>query len=454
MGIDPASTATTSGLSTGQAMHAFARELFPICRSITGEGTRETLRRIGQHLPELSITEIPSGTQALDWAIPDEWNIRSGRLIDPAGRTVVDFDNHNLHVVGYSIPVNRTLSLEELQSHLYSLPEQPDAIPYVTSYYRRHWGFCLPHRLRERLEPGQYRAVIDSTLEPGHLSYGELVVPGAETAEIFLSTYVCHPSMANNELSGPVVATWLARWLCSAPRRYSYRFVFVPETIGSIAYLSRNADHLRANVLAGFNLSCVGDEREYSYLPSRRGTTVADRVARHVLQHVAPGFRSYTFLDRGSDERQYCSPGIDLPVCSLMRSKYGTYPEYHSSLDDLNLVTPVGLDGSLSAMMRCVACLEANRTYRTTVLGEPQLGRRGLYPTISMKGSADHVANMMHVLAYADGTNDLLRIAEIIGVPMWELFDIIDRLVANHLVVAVDGHEPHVHNRARPVLID
>jgi aminopeptidase-like protein len=275
-------------------------------------------------------------------------------------------------------------------------------------------------------------------------------MPGTEATEIFFSTYVCHPSLANNELSGPVVATWLAMWLCSAPRRYSYRFVFLPETIGSIAYLSRNADHLRANVLAGFNLSCVGDEREYSYLPSRHGNTVADRVVLHVLRHVASGFRSYTFLDRGSDERQYCSPGVDLPVCSLMRSKYGAYPEYHSSLDDLNLVTPDGLQGSLSALMRCVVCLEANRTYRATVLGEPQLAKRGLYPTISMKGSAGHVRNMLHVLAYADGTNDLLRIAEIIGVPMWELFDIVEKLVTNRVLVAVDGRGPHVPKLVAP----
>jgi aminopeptidase-like protein len=440
--MDPIEAISVNEVSAGEAMHAFAHELFPICRSITGEGTRETLKRIKQHLPGLAISETPSGAQVLDWVIPDEWNIRSARLIDPTGRTVVDFGDHNLHVVGYSIPIDTTLSLEELQSHLYSLPEQPDAIPYVTSYYRKHWGFCLAHRVREQLTPGQYRAIIDATLAPGHLSYGELVVPGKEATEIFFSTYICHPSMANNELSGPVVATWLAKWICSASRRYSYRFVFVPETIGSISYLSRNADYLRANVLAGFNLSCVGDEREYSYLPSRRGNTVADRVVQHVLQHVAPGFRSYTFLDRGSDERQYCSPGIDLPVCSFMRSKYGTYPEYHTSLDNLNLVTPVGLHGSLSVMKRSVACLEMNRTYRATVLGEPQLGKRGLYPTISMKGSADHVANMMNVLAYADGTNDLLRVAEIIGVPMWDLFDIVETLVANRLLVAVNGGEP------------
>jgi aminopeptidase-like protein len=442
--IDPLETAVPIEDDAGKAMHNLARELFPICRSITGDGTRETLRRIGQHLTQLSTFEISSGTQVFDWTIPDEWNIRSARLIGPDGKVVVDFDYHNLHVVGYSIPVETTIGLEELQSHLFSLPEQPDAIPYVTSYYRRAWGFCLQHRLRERLVPGQYRVVIDTTLAPGSLTYGELVIPGAEPAEIFFSTYICHPSMANNELSGPVVATWLAKWLRSSPRRYSYRFVFIPETIGSIAYLSRNLSHLKANVIAGFNVSCVGDERAYSYLPSRDGNTIADRVARHVLRHLAPTFRSYSFLDRGSDERQYCSPGVDLPVCSVMRSKYGTYPEYHTSLDDLDLVTPAGLSGALAALVRCVECLEANRTYRTTVLGEPQLGKRGLYPSISMKGSADHVANMMHVLSYADGSNDLLGIAEIVGVPMWDLFGIVESLISNRLLVPIESPQPQM----------
>jgi len=421
----------------GEAMHAFVRELFPICRSLTGDGNRQTLRFIKRHLPKLEIHEVATGTQVFDWTIPDEWNVRTARLFDHEGQVIVDFADNNLHLVGYSEPVDRLIDLNELQSHLYSLPEQPDAIPYVTSYYKRGWGFCLTHRRREQLKPGTYRAVIDSTLAPGHLTYGELLIAGSEAREVFFSTYICHPSMANNELSGPAVATWLAKWLSEAPRRWTYRFVFIPETIGSIAYLSRNLSHLKKHVYAGFNVSCVGDDRTYSYMPSRHGDTPADRVARHVLQHTTKNYQSYTFLDRGSDERQYCAPGVDLPVCSVMRSKYGTYPEYHTSLDDLALVTPTGLAGGLQALVCCVVCLEANDAFRTTVLGEPQLGKRGLYPLVSTGARTAHVSTMMNILAYADGAHDLLAVADILGAPMWQLLGVVETLQKHGLLVKV-----------------
>jgi len=385
-------------------------------------------------LPDLALHEIDSGTEVFDWTVPPEWTIRSARLVGPDGDVVVDMADHNLHVVGYSEPVDMELSLEDLQAHLYSLPDQPEAIPYITSYYNRRWGFCLSDAQRKTLKPGTYRAVIDADLAPGKLNYADLVIKGETDEEVFLSTYVCHPSMANNELSGPAVATWLAKWVASAPRRYTYRFVFIPETIGSLVYISRHLDHLRSHVKAGFNLSCVGDERVYSFMPSRQGNSLSDRAARHVLNHHAPDHIRYTFLERGSDERQYCAPGVDLPVTSVMRSKYGEYPEYHTSLDDLTLVTPAGLQGTFDAMVKCLRVIEANETWTATMIGEPQLGKRGLYPTVSVPNGARKVRNLMHVLAYSDGTRDLIDLAELIGAEALEVADLVDQLAAHDLL--------------------
>ena len=424
-----------SSADAGAEMHALASRLYPICRSLTGPGVRETLEILQEHLPDLAVHEVPSGTKCFDWKVPDEWTIRDAYVVGPGGDKVIDFQDSNLHVVGYSEPIEIEMPLAELQEHLHSLPEQADAIPYVTSYYERRWGFCLSETVRAALSDGTYRVVIDSTLEPGALTYGELVIPGKSEEEIFLSTYICHPSLANNELSGPVVTTFLAKWIEALPdRRFTYRIIFVPETIGSIAYLSRNLDHLKTHVRAGYNVTCVGDERCYSYLPSRAGDTPADKAALHALGHVAGEFQRYSFLERGSDERQYCAPGIDLPVASVMRSKYGTYPEYHTSLDDLAFVTPKGLQGGYEALRRCLEILELDGVYRATQLCEPQMGRRGLYNTLSTKSSNVTTQTYMDILAYCDGNQSMLQIAEVLGRPLWELEPAINTLLDNDLI--------------------
>jgi aminopeptidase-like protein len=421
----------------GPLMYQLITELFPICRSITGNGLRETMRIIQKHIP-ITIYEVPSGTKVFDWTVPKEWNIRDAYIMDERGKKIVDFNDNNLHVLGYSIPIDKTVSLVELQKHLYSLEDQPNAIPYTTSYYMERWGFCLTHKQRITLQDGLYKVFIDSDISDGFLNYGELIIPGSTEKEIFLSTYVCHPSMANNELSGPVVATFLTKWILNKSRRYTYRIIFIPETIGSITYMSRNVAQMQKNIVAGYNITCIGDDRAYSYLPSRNGSTLADRAAINILSAKHPKFNKYSFLERGSDERQYCSPRIDLPVASVMRSKYGTYPEYHTSLDNLSFVTPEGLQGGFEVLKDCLQLIEKNKRYRIKCYGEPQLGRRGLYPTLGTKDMSKYVIDMMNFIAYADGTNDLIEISDAIQVPVSEIYNIVDKLLEADLLTEVD----------------
>jgi aminopeptidase-like protein len=435
---------TESYADIGQRIHALAQRLWGINRSITGDGVRQTLAILRELLPELRLHEVPSGTAAFDWTVPREWRARDAYIVAPDGRRICEFSKNNLHLVGYSTPVRLRMRLAELQAHLYSLPEQPDAIPYITSYYKERWGFCLSQQQRDELVDGDYEVVVDTELFDGSLSYGELVVMGSSTQEVLVSTYLCHPSMANNELSGPTVTAHVARWVAALPkRRYTYRFVFIPETIGSLTYISRNLDHLKSHVCAGFNVTCVGDDRAYSYLPSRHGNTISDSVARHVLKHIDPHYKAYHWNDRGSDERQYCAPGIDLPVASIMRTKYGEYPEYHTSLDDLiHVVTPAGLAGGFNALTCALESLERNLYPLVTVLGEPQLGKRGLYPTLSTKSSGAEVRLMMNLITWSDGSRSLLEIAELCEAPVWALYDIVDRLAEHGLLSLSEAPQP------------
>lgn len=418
-------------MGIGQDIYEFAKLLWPLNRSITGDGLRATLSQIQRKLPNLEIVEVKTGTIAFDWTIPREWRVKDAYLITPSGEKICDFKDNNLHLVGYSVPIEMQIDLAELQNNLHSLPKQPKAIPYVTSYYKERWGFCISHNDRAKLEDGLYKVFIDSELFDGSMTYGELIIKGETEEEILISTYVCHPSMANNELSGPCVATFIAKWLTNSPNnRYTYRFIFIPETIGSIYYLSMYMRDLKKSVVAGFVLTCLGDNRGYSYLPSRNGRTLSDLSAKHILKHICPTFKTYKWADRGSDERQFCSPGIDLPIASIMRTKYGEYPEYHTSLDDLeNVVTPDGLFGGYTAIKETLIALEKNQFPMVNMLCEPQMGKRGLYPTLSTKESWAETALMMDLLSWSDGSKCLLEIAEICEVPIWELYPIIDKLL-------------------------
>jgi len=418
--------------SAGHDMMALIERLWPIYRTLAGPGIRETLRILGEPLGGLATSHAATGTRVLDWIVPDEWHLRNAFIEAPDGRRLCDTARNNLHVVGYSTAIDATMTLDELQSHLYSLPDQPDAIPYVTSYYERKWGFCITHRERAGLTDGIYRVRIDASHVPGAVDYGQLVLPGRSQREVLFSTYCCHPAMANNELSGPVLAVALAQWLSQrSERKMTYRFVFGPEMIGAAAVLEAQREQLQSRVEAAFNLTCVGDERAWSFLPTRSGDTYADRLAQHVLRHSVGNYRTYSWHDRGSDESMYCAPGVDIPMVSIMRSKYGEYPEYHTSLDTPGrVVTARGLSESFAVYRTLIDMLETDCTPFNLVLGEPQLGRRGLYPQTSMKGSTASVRDMLDLISYADGNTKLLDIADRCGKPMWAFKEDLDALVA------------------------
>jgi aminopeptidase-like protein len=387
----------------------FIAEAYPICRSITGDGVRRTLRMIQERIP-LEIREVPTGTPVFDWTVPKEWNIRDAWIKEPSGKKIVDFQSCNLHVLGYSVPVHQRLPLAELKKHLFSLPDKPELIPYRTSYYKEAWGFCLRHRTLASLPEGEYEVLIDATLADGALTYGECLLPGDSEREVLLSTHVCHPSLCNDNLSGIAVMTELARELQSRRRRYSYRFLFIPGTIGSITWLALNEVRIDHGLVA----ANLGDSGTFHYKKSRRGDTEIDRAVLSVLKRSGEPFAVEEFVPFGYDERQYCSPGFNLAVGSLTRTPYGRYPEYHTSADDLDFIRPEALEGSLRTYLAVVDVLEGNRRYlNRNPRCEPQLGRRGLYRTIGgdESGRARELA-LLWVLNLSDGENDLLAVAE------------------------------------------
>ena len=396
----------------GAWMYRFIEELYPICRSITGEGTRETLRRIALHAPIL-IHEVTSGTKAFDWTVPKEWNVRDAYVRNKAGDRVIDFRKSNLHLLNYSIPFRGKVSREMLREHLFTLPEKPDWIPYRTSYYKENWGFCVSQRQAEALLEPEYEVCIDADLKDGSLTYGECFVPGNTEEEVLFSCHVCHPSLCNDNLSGIALTTWLARYLQKKNSRYSYRFLFVPGTIGAIVWLSRNED-LVSKIRHGLVVACVGDPGKPTYKKSRRGDAEIDRAVLHVLRTRGSQFSVREFTPYGYDERQYCSPGFDLPVGSLTRTPHGEYPEYHTSADNLGLVRSESLSDSLSLYLEVIEILESNATYMNLFPKcEPQLGKRGLYRIMGGDPNAgEREMALLWILNMSDGNHSLLDIAE------------------------------------------
>jgi len=420
----------------GSAMQRLIAELYPICRSITGNGVRKTLEILRRSIP-LEVHEVPSGTKVYDWIVPREWNIRDAYVKNTKGERVIDFKKSNLHVVGYSVPIRRRMGLQELREHLFSLPDHPDWIPYRTSYYKENWGFCLNHRQIEALENDEYEVCIDSSLTEGHLTYGEYLLPGKTADEILISCHICHPSLCNDNLSGISLALHLAMLIARLPvRRYAYRFLFIPGTIGSITWLARNEGQV-GRIRHGLVVTCVGDGGRFTYKKSRRGNAEIDRTVQHVLKHSGHPYVVEDFFPYGYDERQYCSPGLDLPVGCLMRSPHGSFPEYHTSADDMEFVRPEHLEVSLHVYRQVIEVLEGNGVHHNlNPKCEPQLGRRGLYDAIG--GDSNRKLNQMAllwVLNLSDGAHSLLEIGEVANLSFREIKHAADALTRSGLLL-------------------
>jgi aminopeptidase-like protein len=420
--------------SIGVEMHQLMTLLYPICRSITGNGVRQSFEIINKHIP-LTLYEVPSGTKAFDWTVPKEWNIRDAYIKNARGEKIVDFKNSNLHVLNYSIPVHKKLSLTELKAHLYSSPDHPDWIPYRTSYYKETWGFCIPHNQLVTLEDGEYEVFIDSSLENGSLTYAECFIPGEISDEVLIFTHTCHPSLCNDNLSGISLSVFLIKHLMQKERRYSYRFVFAPTTIGSIVWLSRNESNVH-KIKHGLVCTLVGDTRNFTYKRSRRHNAEIDQIVEHVLQTSGKEYKIIDFFPFGYDERQFCSPGLNLPVGCLTRATYGQYPEYHTSADNLEFVKISSLEESLDFFQEVILVLESNRRYiNQSPKGEAQLGKRGLYSMIGANSqNMDSQLALLWILNGSDGEQSLLEIARKASMKFSDIKHAADRLLATDLL--------------------
>jgi aminopeptidase-like protein len=417
---------------------SWANDIYDFPRSLTGTGVRQTLSYFSSILPNLTSHSVPSGYKAYDWSVPDEWHLRRGWIKNMRGELIISYPDNPLSILGYSEPIHKIITRDELLQHVISKETLPSATPYATSYYERTWGFCIPYDLLQTINDNYYEVYIDSDLFPGVLDYADLIIPGALTDEILFSTYICHPAMANNEISGPVVQLALASCVSMIPSpRYTYRFVFVPETLGSLVYLSKNLNQLQDNVRAGYILTCLGDSGNFSYIPSRHGNTLSDRVAKKLLSDFDSNAKFYTWLDRGSDERQYCSPNIDLPVCSVTRSKYGEYKEYHTSFDNLTFINPESLFSSLLFYLNIILAHENNGFFKCTTLGEPQLSKYNLYPTLSTGKVHCDSQDLLDLISLCDGTVDLLEISTVLSIPMNRIYKLVNQLLSVNLLTPI-----------------
>jgi aminopeptidase-like protein len=415
--------------------------LFPLNRSLTGAGVRKTLNIIKQEFPQLNIKKIKSGKKVFDWNVPPEWNVSEAFVIDKYNNKIIDFKKNNLHLVGYSTYIKKYILKKDLFKNLYFIKNQPKAIPYITSYYKKRWGFCVSFNQYKNLDKqyssnDKFKVIIDASLnKKGNLNYGEIILKGKSKKEILISTYICHPSMANNELSGLIVSMGLINYFKRKKLNKTLRFIFIPETIGSISYLSNNVKYLKENVIGGYNLSCVGDERQHSCMFSKYQNSPSDEAIIEAYKLLKiKNYKIYSFLKRGSDERQYNSPGIDLKISSIFRTKYGEYPEYHTSLDNFNLVTVKGCTGGFNVAKKSIEILLERIYPECKIMCEPQMGKRGLYPTLSTKNTNKLTVSYMDFLQYADGTNSLEKISSLIKLDLKSVRKIYNILFKNNLI--------------------